>query len=330
MSTSSSKNLKILYILKYLWENTDETHYAKCLDISEYLSKNSIVAERKSIYSDINLLKEFGISIENVKGKNGGYYIADRTFELAELKILLDEVSSSKFITHKKSFELIKKLETLCSKHQAHELVTNVYVPNRIKSMNESILYNIDFINSSLNEKRKVAFKYFDYNTDKEKIFRHNDKVYKVSPYGLVINNDNYYLIATEDEGENPKIKHYRVDKMKHIDILFEYSSEVKPDFDVATYAQKHFSMYGGEIKTVEIRFENCLSSAVIDRFGYDVDMIKEDDGKHFNISTELAVSNQFLGWIFGLGGKAKIISPPEVVDMMKAQLKNIINDYKK
>lgn len=327
MQLSKSKGTKILYILKFLWDTTDDSHYAKSAEISDYLLQNGITAERKSIYSDITLLKEFGFAIENVKGKNGGYYIADRTFELAELKILLDGVVSSKFITEKKSYELIKKLETLCSKYEAKELITNVYVTNRIKSMNESILYNVDFINSAINENKKVSFKYFDYNINKKKVFRHDAKIYLVSPYALVLNNGNYYLVASEGEGD--VIKHYRIDKMTNINISFEDRVKDNINFDVEKYAQQHFSMYGGEIKKVTIRFENSLSSAVIDRFGYDVFITKEDDGKHFNITTELAVSTQFLGWIFGFGGKAQIISPPDVANMMKEQLTKLSQQYK-
>ncbi|MEG1993897.1 MAG: WYL domain-containing protein, partial [Oscillospiraceae bacterium] len=251
MEQQVSKGTKILYILKFLWENTDQDHRAKSADISDYLLSKGISAERKSIYSDIALIKEFGVPIENDKGKNGGYYIDDRIFEIAELKILLDSVASSKFITEKKSNILMDKLQKMCNKFQAQQLKRNIFVTNRLKSENESIIYNVDFINTAINENKKVVFKYFDYNIEKKQVFRHNGKIYIVSPYALVLDNNNYYLVGSEGDGN---IKHYRLDKMNNINISDEKREKSCNDFDGGYYAQKHFSMYGGEMKRVTIR----------------------------------------------------------------------------
>lgn len=321
------KSPRIIFVLKFLWENTDESHIANCGDILEYLQANGLPTERKTVYSDIATLKLAGFNIENLKGKNGGYYLNDRLLNVPELKILIDGVASSKFLTERKSLELISKLEKLCSKHEAKALSSNVYSIGRIKSMNESIFYNIDFINNAINQDKKITFKYFDYNTDKKKIFRSKGQRYVVSPYAMALNAEKYYLVAWDEK--NGMIKHYRIDKMFGINLTTEERTKQPKDLIFPKYIDKHFSMYGGESVIVVMEFENSLCQTVIDRFGKNIPIIKCQDENHFRIKTEIAVSEQFFGWIFGLGKGAKIVSPPAVVEEMKQSLENVLEFYK-
>ena len=254
MPKSANQKMKLLYILKILTEKTDESHCLSELDIIAELSEYGITAERKSIYDDIECLIHFGYDIVNIKArKGGGYYLASREFELPELKLLVDAVQASRFITQKKSRELISKIEKLAGPYEGKQLQRQVFVAGRVKTENESIYYNVDRIHKAIQENAPVTFIYLAWNINKELIPRHKGKKYRISPWALTWQDENYYLIAYDDEEE--RIKHFRVDKMSHITQLSKESRKgggAFKEFDIAQYTNRTFGMFGGEPETMD------------------------------------------------------------------------------
>ncbi len=308
MAKSSNQKLKLLYLMKFFLTATDEEHPLTVNELAERLAEKDIKAERKSLYDDIETLRLFGFDIICEKSKKTGYYIGSREFELPELKLLADAVASSKFITEKKSRELIKKLSGLSSAYQADSMKRQIFVINRLKKGNEKIYYNIDEIHRAISENREICFKYFDFNERKEKIYRGDGKRYVVSPLALVWDDENYYLLA--DYENHSGITHFRVDKIE--DIEETGNKRNKPqNFELERYKSMIFEMWGGEVKRVKLRFSNDLASVAIDRFGKDVSIQREKDS--FTISAEIAVSPTFFSYIFKFGGKVKIVSPKDV-----------------
>lgn len=328
MAKSENQKKKILFILKMLSEQSDEKHPLSMKMILDGLERENITAERKSIYSDMETLREFGYDIELSGGKNGGYYLASRDFELAELKVLVDAVSASKFITEKKSRELIRKIASLTGKHEALQLKREVFVVNRIKSENESILYNIDEIYHAIEMNHQIMFQYMFYTIKKEEHFRHGGAMYEVSPIALTWNDENYYLIAYDSVAG--MIKHFRVDRMKNIFLSEKLRDrEMYSDsFDLALYCNKTFGMYAGEDELVTMMFPNSLVGVVVDRFGKDVNLHKEDE-QYFTVRMKVQVSAQFFGWITGLGNQVRILAPAYVVDRYVSFLDEIMKQYK-
>ena len=328
MARKENQKLKLLYLIRILVSKTDDTHTITMPEIIDELEKCDVEAERKSIYSDISYLREFGYDIIGEKnGKGFEYSIGKRKFELAELKLLVDAVQSAKFITERKSNELIRKIETLCSEYEAKQLQRQVYVQGRIKTMNESIFYNVDRIHEAIAGNHKITFQYWNWNVDKKMELRRDGAKYKVSPWGLSWDDENYYLVAYDDTDK--KIKHYRVDKMLHIDTVDE-KREGKADFrnpDMADYARKTFGMFGGEERTVTIECENRFAGVMIDRFGKNVTLIKRDT-EHFAVITKVAVSPQFIGWIIGLGDGVKVTDPEDVKSTIKEMLQKGLSNY--
>ena len=328
MPRSSFQKLKIIYIMEYLLKNSDEEHAVTTNQIIAYLKSHDIAVERKTIYSDIDALRDFGLDIIQVsEGNNHGYYVANRDFELPELKLLVDSVQSSKFITHKKTLSLIKKIEKLASIHSAQLLNRQVFVKNRIKTMNESIYYNVDEIHNGISNNRKLRFLYFEYNVAKERVYRHGGAYYEVSPFAMTWDDENYYLVAYDSEAGI--IKHYRVDKMEKISTLDEErdGQEVYQALDMAVYTRKTFGMFTGEEIKVQMRFENHLVGAVLDRLGSEV-FIVPDGPAHFTVRTDVVVSPQFFAWVLGFGPQAQIVGPAHVVDSMKAHIGSVAALY--
>lgn len=325
MPKSANQKLKLLYLLKTLLELSDESHPLTISDIIRHLSLYGISAERKSIYSDIEMLKEYGLDIIAVKSKSYGYYVASREFELPELKLLVDAVQSSKFITRKKSEELIKKIESLAGKHQAAKLQRQVFVANRIKTMNESIYYTVDYIHTAISENSKISFKYFDWTSSKEKVLRHDGKDYVISPWALTWDDENYYLVAFDSETQ--MIRHYRVDKITNIKVLDEKreGEESFSEFDMALYSKSVFGMFGGKAEYVSLLCHESLAGVIIDRFGTDIVFIKHDN-EHFEINVSVVLSPQFYSWVFGFGDKISIISPQKAKD----EFVKLLTDVKK
>ena len=328
MARSAYQKLKPLYIMNYLLQNSDEDHLVSMSQLIEHLAAHGIPSERKSVYDDIEALRVFGLDIvQGGSGKNGGYYIASRSFGLPELKLLVDSVQSSKFITHKKTATLIKKIETLASIHEAQLLNRQVYVKNRIKTMNESIYYNIDAIQSGISQNKKIQFKYFEYTVQKTRHYRKDGAFYVVSPFAMTWDDENYYLVAFDSQAGI--IKHYRVDKMTDISSTEEDRDglDAYQALDMAVYARKVFGMFSGEEESVQLRFENHLVGAVLDRLGQDVFIIADGDD-HFTVRADVVVSPQFFAWVTGFGAAAQIIGPDDVVEKMRQHINSVAALY--
>lgn len=328
MARSSFQKLKILYEMEYLLRNSDEEHPVSVARLIAELDSHGISAERKSIYDDIECLREFGLDIlQSGAGKSSGYYVASRDFELAELKLLVDSVQSSKFITQKKTLSLIGKIENLASCHEAKTLRRQVYVSNRIKTMNESIYYSVDEIHRGIAENRKIRFHYFEYTVQKERRFRRDGAWYVISPFALNWDDENYYLVGFDSE--LGIIKHFRVDKMADIEVTEELrdGEEIYAALDMGVYARKTFGMFTGDETSVRLQFENDLVGAVLDRLGRDVMLIPDGDS-HFTVRTDVVVSPQFFAWVLGFGKKAKILEPERVVNQLKDHIDQIRQLY--
>jgi len=326
--SANSKKLKLLYLIRILYEKTDEDHPITMEEILDSLLSYGIEAERKSIYSDIELLTLAGIDvIGERRDRNFFYHIGSRRFELAELKLLVDSVQSSRFITSKKSDELIKKIESLASRHEAMGLQRQVYVADRVKTENENILYNVDRIHQAIAGNKKISFQYFNWDVNKKRVFRRNGERYELSPWSLMWSNENYYLVAYDSADE--KIKHFRVDKMLHIAIeeAQREGKNIFRDFNMGTYSGAVFGMFGGELENVRLLCDNEMSGVIVDRFGRDVPMTRTD-GEHFTVSIIVAVSGQFFGWVTALEGKVRIIGPENVVKRMRETLKTVSSQY--
>ena len=329
MPRSDKQKLKLMYLIKLFEERTDVSHGLSMTDIIEALSEEGITAERKSIYADISALNEFGFDIvKDNEGKACVYKLVERDFEIAELKLLVDAVQSSKFITESKSNKLIKKIEGLASNNEAKSLHRQVYVANRIKTTNESVYYNVDDIQKAISENHKVSFQYFQWNPNKEKELRHNGMRYEISPWALTWDDENYYMVGYDSKER--KIKHYRVDKMLKIEIMADSKREGKAlfkDMDMAVYSKKIFGMFGGVEETVVLECKNGISGVIIDRFGTEVDIIKRE-ADSFTVRVNVQISPQFLGWVFSLGENIKIISPDSVIKRMRDEITRIKGIY--
>ena len=314
MAKQSGQKLKLLYLNRYFLENTDENHTATVADIIDYLASVGISAERKSIYDDLEYLQLFGVDLCSRKTKTHDYFIASRDFELPELKLLVDSVQSSKFITYKKSMELISKIEKLTSTHNAKKLHRQVHVSNRVKTFNETIYYNVDKIHEAIAANKQITFKYFEMNVDKKKVYRKNGDLYTESPVALSWDDENYYLITYKQKYDN--YTHYRVDKMESIEIIENDRNLSEEPFDLSEYSKGTFGMFGGEETEVSIKFENELVGVILDRFGRDARIVKADEN-HFICTVKVSVSPHFLSWIISFGDRAKILSPEHVIDDM-------------
>ncbi len=328
MPKGTNQKFKLYRLAQIMLEKTDDEHYITMPEIMASLSEYDVTADRKSIYADLRDLSVLGVEVEGEPiGNRYHYHVVNRPFELPELKLLVDAIQSSKFITEKKSNTLIKKLEKLVSKYDAQKLQRQVYVSGRIKTMNESIYYTVDSIHNAISENKKIRFQYYQWNVKKEMELRHNGAWYHISPWGLSWDDENYYLVGYDSDAE--MIKHYRVDKMLHIKLSNE-SREGKEHFkklDMADYAKKSFGMFGGKEQTVKLLVKNSLAGVIIDRFGKNVMLIPADD-EHFTVNVDVHVSRQFLGWIFSLGEDIKIVGPDVVVDQMKMEAARLIKQY--
>lgn len=310
-----------------LYDETDEQHPISMERIISNLAARDIQAERKSIYDDIDVLRTYGIDIALVRTKPGGYYLASRKFEIPEVKLLIDSVQASRFITEKKSLQLIEKLETLCSRHEAKNMHSQVYMNGRYKHSNESIYYNVDIIHEAIKEDRQVSFKYKDCTPDKKTVYVDDGKMYTTSPFGFVWNNENYYMI-----GYNPECEcfgHYRVDRMAEIEILEEERQGkcVFAEYPMDAYVYWVSGSCCGDEMHVVMEFDNSLARTVFDRFGSGIPTKPLDDG-HFRVTAQVLVNKEFYAWIFSLGKDAKIVSPPQAVRGMSAVLDEIREMY--
>lgn len=325
MPKSYNQKLKIFYILDYLQKNSHQDHPVRAAELLTMLEQqHNIICERKTIYSDIAALRDYGVDIVSIPGKNGGYYIASRNFELPELKLLIDAVQSSRFLTEKKSRELIEKLCSQCSVYDARLMRRDVLVSGRVKSMNETIYYNVDAIQDAIAENRQITFRYFDYGLDGKRHYRNRN--YQASPYGLCQDHENCYLLA---HSERHGVTSYRVDRMNDIRLLDDPRTPC-PELTgkaLTEHANRLFQMYAGEQTAVKLRFHRSLINAVIDRFGREV-MLIPDGEEHFVFTAEVAVSPMFLSWVIGFGQKAKILYPESVVQACQDLCREALAQY--
>ena len=315
MPKSDNQKLKILYILDYLQKNSHEGKPVRAAELIAMLDRqHNIRCDRKTVYSDIAALMDYGVDIITKPGKNGGYYIASRNFELPELKLLIDAVQSSRYLTEKKSRELIEKLCNQCNEHDASLKKRNVLVSGRVKSMNETIYYNVDTIQEAISRNKQIQFRYFDWGLDGKRRFREKD--YIASPYGLCQDNENCYLL-----GHSPRhgITSYRVDRMCDIVVTNENRTPCQELTGKALidHANSLFQMFAGDAVNVKMRFHRELINVVIDRFGRDT-MLIPDGEEHFTFTVPVAVSPMFLSWVIGFGKKARILYPQSVVEQCR------------
>ena len=327
MSVSTTK-LRFLYIMKTLLEQTDEEHVMSAADLEEALRGYGLAAERKSIYNDIETLEAFGLDIVQVRGgKKPGYYIASREFELPELKLLVDAVQASKFITARKSRDLIAKLEKLAGRNGAGQLQRDVFIASRVKTENETIYYNVDQIHAAMLSDRRIRFQYTEWSTSKRLVVKRGGEFYEVSPWMLTWDDENYYMIAYEESSD--LIKHYRVDKMKKTIITDEprQGRERFAGFDPASYTRKTFGMYGGREETVRLLCKNSAIGVIIDRFSREI-IVAPADETHSRVNVDVYVSPQFFGWLSGLGGDVIIEGSASVRSEYRDFLQKIAKEY--
>ena len=328
MAKGENQKLKMLYLAKIFHEETDEEHGLTMPQIIARLADCDVKADRKTLYADFEELRRFGLDIiSQHEGHNTYYSLASREFELPELKLLVDSVQAAKFITDRKSRELIAKLEGLVSSWQASQLHRQVIIAGRVKTMNESIYYNIDKLHTAINGNFQIRFQYSQWTVNKEMALRRNGKWYQVSPWCLTWDDENYYLVAYDPSDD--KLKHYRVDKMQRIAVTGEprEGREHVESFDMARYAKSVFGMFGGEETAVTLEGENHMVGVLIDRFGKDILLVPADD-EHFEAKVNVAVSAQFFGWIMALGDGIRITGPKPVVEKMKAEARRLAARY--
>ena len=331
MPKSSNQKQKLLYLQKILLEKTDEEHALSMTELIRELEHYDIQASRKSVYDDMEILQHFGLDICRIRSRTTRYYIGNRDFQIPELKLLVDAIQSSKFITPKKSMELIAKLEHLVSEHEGRQLQRQVTITNRVKTVNERIYYNVDRIHNAISANRRISFTYFRWEVDFDspqryhKVARKNGAPYIVSPWALCWEDENYYLIAYDSDAGI--IKHYRVDKMENIGQTEEErdGSDTFERFNLAHYAKSVFSMFGGEETTVRLLVKNEAVGVIIDRFGGNVH-ISRHSAQDFTINVSVVLSPQFYAWVFGMDGKIKILAPELAVIGFRDKIRMFID----
>lgn len=326
MPKSSNQKLKLLYLSKIFLENTDAEHPMTLKELSSQLAKYEISAERKSLYDDIEMLRVFGLDICVVRDRQVRYYAGKHTFEVAELKLLVDAVQSSKFITEKKSNALIKKLESLCSRYEASSLHRQVTVSNRLKAENEEIFCNVDMIHRAISAGRRICFRYFEWNAEKRRVLKREGAFYCISPWALVWDDENYYMIGYDSEAS--ALKHYRVDKMLELYIAKE-TREGEKEFsalDMTQYSKQVFGMYGGELCNVRLSCDASLAGVVLDRFGKDI--VIANHGERFEFTAKVMISPNFYSWVLGFGNRVRVVSPSFVADRVVELSREILDMY--
>ncbi len=328
MPKGTNQKLKLYYLARIMTEKTDDEHMITMPEIKSALEEYGVTADRKSLYDDLEALRVLGIDVIGEKvGRNFYYHVGGKQFEIAELKLLVDAIQSSKFITERKSGELIKKLTGMASNYEATQLKRQVVVQGRVKTMNESIYYFVDDVHRAIAENKQISFEYMKWNEQK-KMVRRKDGSYVVSPWALTWDDENYYLIAYDEEADC--IKHFRVDKLKSIQVLeARRTGEDKfREFNLAKYARMSFGMFGGEPVKVKIAFDNDMAGVFIDRFGRDITIFPSKRAGWSETTVDVAMSDQFLGWIFALGKKVKILGPESVVDRFKSEIADLSEIY--
>lgn len=318
---NANQRLKILYLYKILLERSDEEHSITMPEIISQLELYGITAGRKALYEDIEALKAYGMDIVSERGNGAGYYVVNRDFELPELKLLADAVSSSRFLTEKKSAELLKKLQQLTSVYEAKQIQRQVFVADRVKAFNERIYINVDAIHRAIAERKKISFKYFDYDLKKRKNYR--DGIRTCSPYAFAWDDERYYLVAHYEKYDS--VSNFRVDRMENVEVLDEPAEKYPEGFKLSQYLNSTFSMFSGESEEVKLRFDKSLINPVIDRFGKNI-TIAPDGENHFTVRVQIKTEHPepFFGWLFQFGTKVQIIEPCKLRERYIAMLKAV------
>ena len=321
MKNSMKNSTRLLLILKCLLEQTDETHTLTIADINAYLSNFDLIGDRKTISDCIGELQEVGYDIQCVRRTQNHYYINRRDFSLAEVKLLVDAVQSSRFIPQDKSQKLIDKLAGLVGEHKGEVLKRQLYIGSRVKADNAALADTVEQLQQAITGEAKVTFQYFEYNQRKEKVLKHGGEKYVFSPYVLIWNNDQYYAVGYSDKHEC--VTKFRVDRMTSLDVSSEHAVPKPDDFDVSEFFEKEFSMLHGETCEVELLCENQLMDSIIDKFGTEV-TTEEVDSEHFKATVNVELSGTFYGWVFASMGAMKILSPKEAIN----RFHEIVSDY--
>lgn len=327
MAKGERQKEKLIRILEILMKHTDDEHGISIAELISMLAEMGIGAERKSLYDDFLVLTDMGFTVEKLPTRPTTYYLADRIFELAELKMLVDAVESSKFITAQKSREIISKLEIFAGQHRSRELSRQVYVEDRVKTMTNAAIYNVDAIHTAINSSKSISFRYFEYTADKKRVFRHGGERYTASPIALIWNDENYYLVAL-DERDRVR-KNFRVDKMSDVQVLDKSREDdsTAERFNPANYTRKVFGMYGGRETLVTLECRESLAGVIIDRFGTDLTFTRSDFG--FRVSLRVMVSPTFFGWVLGFGKDMRILSPEGVAEELVSRIDEVKELYK-
>ncbi len=319
--------LKMFYLMEIFLQRTDENHALNATELKQILeTEYEISVNRTTLYSDIQKMIDADFDILCRDNKTGGYYMASREFELAELKLLVDAVQASNFVTKKKSVDLIRKLESLCSQHEAKELSSQVTIYNRSKTTNETIYYNIDMIHSAIFRNRQITYQYVEWTMQKKTEPRHGGEYYIVSPLNLIWDDENYYLVGFDEK--SGKVKHYRVDKMRDMSIQEDIRSEqaLAEKIDAAAFSKKTFGMFSGQDIKVQFRGHKSLVGVMLDRFGTDIWMHQLDD-ETFSAQVMVTVSPQFFGWVTAIGKHLRITGPEEVKKAYREYLEEILEN---
>lgn len=321
----ANKKLKLLYLARYLQEQTDDQHPKTIQDMIAHLAACGITAERKSLYDDLHLLELYGMDIQTEKSKHFGYYLGERDFQLPELKMLIDVVQASPFLTKRKSMELIGKLEHLTSHYGAQQLRRQVFVMNRVRTDNETLYYTVDGINGAINENRQISFRYFDWTVTGDRRYRKEGNHYVTNPVALCV--DRYYYLVAYD-AQLQDYRHYRVDRISDLTMLDTPRDPLPQGFDLGEYTKTIFNMYNGEATTVQLQLDAALLNAAMDRFGSDAHMYTAEDGT-IHLTAQVEAGPTFFGWLFQFGSKMQILSPQHVVDSFTVWCQEVLAQYK-
>ena len=327
MPKNQNQKQKMLYIKNMLERETDCEHGLSMADFLARLKEIGIDAERKSIYDDIECLRASGMDIKLSRGKRFTYYLDNRMFETAELKLLVDAVQVAKVLTIEQSRQLIKKIEQLTGIHEAKKLNRHVVIQGRNKTVNEDVYQAIDAIHEAIFANRKIRFYYFDWTVEKKKLLRHGGTPYEISPWALVWNDEQYYLVAYDHK--SAMIRHYRVDKMIDVSVIDEEREGQKhfSDFRLDAYSNRVFGMFTAEEKRVTLECDNDMIGVIMERFGEDVMIIPYGENV-FRVTVTVAVSTWFFSWLFGFGNKIRIISPDDVREEYRKKIIKTLEEY--
>ena len=322
--------IRLLLLKEYLQANAGKDRIVKRGELEDYLAVRGYPVEKKTLYSDFSVLDtEFGLRLEYDPHKKG-YRLLNPPFEPYELRLMVDGVQSSKFITKEKAREITSKIKALAGKDTVETLNRQVYVADRVRSMNDSVVKDADKIHEAIRKDRQIGFRYFHYSptANGTKTYSKKGAQYIVSPYALLWNNGNYYLYAFD--GGSKKFRYFRVDRMERISEPMIVPREGKEEFgerNILNQKAKVFDMYGGKAYNVRMRFRNELADVVIDQFGKEIMMIPEDS-EHFSITAPVEISPPFFAWVATFGRRVKILSPEPVVERMKDFLKRSLEMY--